>query len=381
MLPPVSVDLSGERFRVIYRFVGDEAEARATAEDTCIEQTVEFPGELVPDGDIRDNILGRIESLSPVDSHHHEAVISYAVETTGFELIQLLNVIFGNTSLKPGVRVERLEMPDSLLRAFKGPRFGREGLRALLDIPDRALLCTALKPMGLPPEELAKLAYQFALGGIDFIKDDHGMADQAFAPYQERVQRCAEAVDRANRETGYRCLYLPNVPGPADRVIDRALFAKQAGAGGLLISPGLLGLDTMRQIADDDRIGLPIMSHPALQGSFVTCPDNGIAHHTIFGQIPRLAGADASIFPNYGGRFSLTVQECMSIVDGTSVSMSHIRPIFPVPSGGMSLERVPDMLKVYGRDIISLIGGGLHKHGPDLTETCRHFRQLVAQMK
>ena len=381
MLPSVSVDLSGDRFKVVYRLVGDEAEARATAEDTCIEQTVEFPRELVPDGDIRDHILGRIESLSLVDPYHYEAVISYAVETTGFELIQLLNVIFGNTSLKPGVRVERLEMPDSLLRAFRGPRFGREGLRALLDIPDRALLCTALKPLGLPPEELAKLAYQFALGGIDFIKDDHGMADQAFAPYQERVQRCVEAVARANRETGYRCLYLPNVPGPADKIIDRALFAKQAGAGGLLISPGLLGLDTMRQIADEDRIGLPIMSHPALQGSFVTCPDNGIAHHTMFGQIPRLAGADASIFPNYGGRFSLSLQECMSIIDGTSVSMSHIRPIFPVPSGGMSLERVPDTLEVYGRDIISLIGGGLHKHDPNLTETCRHFRQLVAQMK
>ena len=380
MLPSVSLDLSGERFKVIYRLLGDEAEARATAEDTCLEQTVEFPGELVPDGDIRDSILGRIESLGPVDSNHYEAEINYAVETTGFELIQLLNVIFGNTSLKPGIRVERLELSDSLLQAFKGPRFGREGLRALLDVPDRPLLCTALKPMGLPPEELGKLAYQFALGGIDFIKDDHGMADQAFAPYQERVQRCVEAVDRANRETGHRCLYLPNVPGPADRIIDRALFARQAGAGGLLVSPGLLGLDTMRQIADDDRIGLPIMSHPALQGSFVTCPDNGISHYTIFGQIPRLAGADASIFPNYGGRFSFTVQECVSIVDGTSAPMSHIRSILPVPSGGMSLERVPDMLEVYGRDIISLVGGGLHKYGPDLAKNCRHFRQLVAQM-
>lgn len=125
--------------------------------------------------------------------------------------------------------MEHLELPDSLLRAFKGPRFGREGLRDLLNVPDRPLLCTALKPMGLPPEELGNLAYQFALGGIDFIKDDHGMADQDFAPYQERVQRCVETVDRANRETGRRCLYLPNVPGPADRIIGRVLFAKQDG--------------------------------------------------------------------------------------------------------------------------------------------------------
>ena len=122
MLPSVSLDLSGERFKVIYRLLGDEAEARATAEDTCLEQTVEFPGELVPDGDIRDSILGRIESLSPVDSNHYEAEINYAVETTGFELIQLLNVIFGNTSLKPGIRVERLEFLYVADTRFPSPR-------------------------------------------------------------------------------------------------------------------------------------------------------------------------------------------------------------------------------------------------------------------
>lgn len=380
MLPEVSLNLSGERFTVVYRLTGGKTEARSKADDICLEQTVEFPGDLVPDGDIHDSIVGRVEAMERVASGRYEAAISYAIETTGFEFVQFLNVMFGNTSLKPGVRVERLELPDKLLQSFKGPRFGREGLRALMGVRGRPLLCTALKPLGLPAEELAGLAYQFALGGIDFIKDDHGLADQVFAPFQERVQRCSEAVDRANRETGRRCLYLPNVPGPADGIMDRALFAKDAGAGGLLVSPGLLGLDSMRCIAEDDRIALPVMSHPALQGSFVVSPDSGIAHYVMFGQIPRLAGADASIFPNYGGRFSFSVEECMSIARGTSVAMSHIRPCFPVPSGGMSLDRVPEMIEVYGRDIISLVGGGLHKHGPDIVENCRHFRRLVEQL-
>ena len=377
MHPTTSLDLSGERFAIVYRLAGGEAEAAAKARDICLEQTVEFPEALVPDGAIREQILGRIESMQALDAIHYEARISYAVETSGFELLQLLNVIFGNTSLKPGVRVERLELSPGILRAFKGPRFGRVGLRARLDVPERPLLCTALKPMGLSVDALADLAYQFALGGIDIVKDDHGLADQPFAPYRERVQRCAEAVERANRQTGRRCIYMPNITAPVDVIVEQARFARAAGAGGMLIAPGLAGLDTMRQLADDDHLDLPIMSHPALQGSFVTSPDSGIAHYALFGQIARLAGADASIYPNYGGRFSFSPAECHSIVEGTAVPMGSIKPIFPTPGGGMSLARVAEMRQIYGDDVIFLIGGGLHTHGPDLVENCRYFRSLV----
>ena len=380
MIPSFPIPLSGERFRVVYRLIGDEAEAREKARDICLEQTVEFPADLIPEGEIREQIIGRVEVFEARGEGHWEVVISYAVETSGFELAQLLNVIFGNTSLKPGVRVERLEMPEALLSAFKGPRFGRAGWRARLDAPERPLFCTALKPMGLPPRALADLAYQFALGGIDIIKDDHGLADQPFAPFKERVELCAEAVARANRESGQKCIYMPNVTGPVDKVRDNALFAKEAGAGGLLISSGLTGLDMMRRLADDDRIVLPIMTHPALQGSFVTRPDEGISHYALFGQIARLAGADASIFPNYGGRFSFSREDCRRIAEGTAAPMGHLKPIFPTPGGGMSLARVPEMLDLYGREVIFLIGGGLHKHGPDLAESCRYLRQLVGNM-
>jgi ribulose-bisphosphate carboxylase large chain len=380
MIPSLPIALSGERFRVVYRIVGDRAEAQEKAGAICLEQTVEFPDELVPDGPIRDQIVGQIESLEQIDTDRYHVVISYAVETVGAELPQLLNVVFGNTSIKPGVRVERLELPESLLRRFKGPRWGRDGLRSRLGVVQRPLLCTALKPMGLPAEALADLAYQFALGGIDIIKDDHGLADQSFAPFEERARHCAEAVMRANRETGLQCIYMPNITAPADAVIQRAIFAKEAGAGGVLIAPGLVGLDTMRHVADDDRVALPIMSHPALQGSFVTSTDQGISHFALFGQIARLAGADASIFPNFGGRFSFSRDECRAIAEGTATAMGDLKQIFPSPGGGMSLARVPEMLDLYGREVIFLIGGGLHTHGPDLVKNCRYFRQMVERM-
>ena len=371
--------LSGERFTVRYRLSGasSESDAAGKAADICVEQTVEFPADLLPSGDIPEQIVGRVEELERRDDGGYETAISYPVEIVGTELTQFLNVVWGNSSIKPGIRVERLILPDSLLSTFRGPRFGRAGLRDLLQIHDRPVLCTAIKPLGLSPRELASLAYQFALGGIDLIKDDHGLADQPFCPFLERVERCGEAVARANRATGLNCVYVANVSAPADAQVERARMAKAAGAGGLMIAPGLVGMDAMRSIADDESIALPILSHPAFQGNFVTCPDSGIAHGALYGQMMRLAGADAVIYPNYGGRFAFSYEECRQIVEGTRAEMGLIQPIFPAPGGGMSLDRIADMNHLYGREVIYLIGGGLHRHSADLVENARYFSQLV----
>jgi len=371
---------SGDRFSVTYRLFGSEKEARAMAEDICIEQTVEFPAEEVPEGIIRDHVFGRIEHFGHGGGDGFKAVISYANEIAAGELTQFMNVVFGNSSIKPGIRVEHLDLPKSLLRAFKGPRFGRQGLRTLLHVPKRPLLSTALKPLGLSSQELADLAYQFVLGGMDIIKDDHGLSDQSCSPFEERVRLCAAAIQKGSRETGQPCLYIPNITAPHSEVMKRARIAKQAGAGGMMVAPGLIGFDLMRELADDDSLALPILTHPALQGSFVTSR-NGISHGVIFGQLARLAGADATIFPNFGGRFSFSREECKEIVFATSEPMGHLSSIFPAPGGGMSLDKVPDMLETYGQDLIFLIGGGLFRHGPDLVQNCRHFRKMVEGME
>jgi ribulose-bisphosphate carboxylase large chain len=371
---------SGDRFSVTYRLFGGEKDARAKAEDICIEQTVEFPADEVPEGIIRDHVFGRIESFERYDNESFKAVISYAVEIAAGELTQFLNVVFGNSSIKPGIRVEHLDLPESLLRSFKGPRFGRAGLRSLLNVPTRPLLSTALKPMGLSSQELADLAYRFALGGMDIVKDDHGLTDQSCSPFEERVERCAEAVRKGNQETGQRSLYIVNITAPNSEVMKRAMIAKNAGAGGLMVAPGLIGFDLMRELAEDNSFALPVLTHPALQGSFVT-GKGGISHGVIFGQLARLAGADATIFPNFGGRFSFSREECKEIADETLASMGHLKPIFPAPGGGMNLDRVPEMIETYGRDVIFLIGGGLFKHSPDLVENCRHFRKMVEKLQ
>ncbi|MDH7478677.1 MAG: RuBisCO large subunit C-terminal-like domain-containing protein [Syntrophomonadaceae bacterium] len=371
--------LSGERFQAVYRLAGSREEALQKAKDICLEQTVEFPEELVPPGTIRDWVVGRLESFEPCQDHYR-AVVSYAAETAAGELTQLLNVLFGNISIKPGYRLEQIDLPPSMLANFRGPRFGRAGLRDWLGVYHRPLLFTTLKPMGLSAAELAERAYWFALGGIDLIKDDHGITNQSFAPFAERVKLCARAVAEANRVTGGNSVYVANITSSYDEIVERARTAKAAGARGLMIAPAITGLDTMRRIADDDSIGLPVFSHPAFQGSYLTSEQSGMSHQVLLGQISRLAGADAVIYPNFGGRFSFSREECESIARGSLVEMGRIKPSFPSPGGGMSLERIPEMLEVYGRDVIFLIGGGLFKRGPDLVENSRYFRKMIEQL-
>lgn len=381
IFPATHLTLSGERFTVHYRLIAEgEAAASAIARGICLEQTVETSDALLADDDIRGHVVGRIEALEAAGPGRYNVAISYTVESAAGELTQLLNVIFGNSAMQPGIRVLRLDLPPGLLQRFRGPRFGRAGLRARLGVVGRPLLGTALKPMGLSAADLANLAYQLALGGVDIIKDDHGLTDQPFAPFGERVPRCAEAVARANRQTGYRCLYVPNVTAPAERILARARQAKGWGAGGLMVAPGLVGWDTVRALAEDDALALPILSHPAWLGTFAISPEQGVAHHVIFGQLPRLAGADATIFVNYGGRFAFSRDDCRGIVEATAQPMGQFNPIFPIPAGGMTLDRLPEMAEFYGREAVYLIAGGLYAHGPDLAASSREFRRRVEQI-
>jgi ribulose-bisphosphate carboxylase large chain len=363
--------ISGERFSVSYKLAGDEKTARAIAQDICAEQTVEFPVRCLPPGAIPEELLGRVESFTRADTEGNvwNAKISYAGELASGELTQFLNVVFGNISIKKGIQVAAVH-PGKVMDMLPGPRFGVSGLRDLLGVKDRPLVFSAIKPMGLSAKDMALLAGQFALGGVDLIKDDHGLSNQVFAPFEERVKRCAGAVAEANAKTGTKTLYLPNITSPFEQVLEKALRAKEWGAGGLIISPGLTGIDALRALSE--KAGLPVFAHPAFLGSYAVNP-NGLSCAVIFGTILRLAGADASIFPNYGGRFPLSKEECLSIAAACREELGGRRKIFPCPAGGMELEKIGDMIASYGKDTLILIGGGLFSMGGDLVSNCRRF--------
>ena len=360
-LSPVSLDLSGDRFVAIYELIGDETTAKEVAEQLVVEQTIEFPRELVPDDDIQNHIVAEIRSLVQTSDGVHRLEVLFAVELAGGLITQLLNVLFGNISMVSGVRLVDVELSDALLAGFAGPRLGIAGLREMFDRPHGPLLATALKPMGTPIADLARFAYELAASGIDLIKEDHSFSTQPFHPFDERVPELAAAVRRGSQERGEPAVFLPALNVAFDDVPHAIELSVKVGAGGALVLPGLTGYDTMRWIADNTPDDFVIQAHPAFLGAFVTSPESGIAHDVLFGVLPRLAGADISIFPNFGGRFGFSTAQCREIANRCRAPLGPLAPCWPAPAGGMSVEKVDSMIEFYGTDTTLLIGGGLYR--------------------
>jgi ribulose-bisphosphate carboxylase large chain len=276
--------------------------------------------------------------------------------------------------------VAHLDLPESFVRQWPGPRFGRSGLRHLLGIPQRPLVCGVLKPVGLSPSMLAERAYRMALGGWDLIKDDQGMVDQAFCLFDERISRCAEAVAQANRETGRTCLYIPHVTGSAKGIYQRSLFAKQAGAGGVLICRGLVGFEAVKIVAEDETLGLPIMTHPTFLGGLYMHPDHGMAPAVVFGQLPRLAGADVSIYPSSDGYYSLSKENCRHIASETGLPLGTRATDFSHRRRENRRDRIKEVVERYGKDVVIIVGGGLLQGGPDITSSCQALMKQVEHL-
>jgi len=368
--------------RVTYHLAGTDArEAALRARDIAHEQTVELaPDAALPDAARR--IVGRVETVERLGDARWRAVIGFDPELVGDDIPQLLNLLFGNISLKAGILIAGIDWPPALLSALGGPRLGIAGLRALTGARERALLCAALKPLGASAAELAQRCYRLALGGIDIIKDDHSLGDQRPAPFRERVELCQEAVARANRETGGNTLYFPNVTGGAAAALERAAFAARVGCPGVVVNALPAGLDTLRAVAaatgrgsGRGRGGLAVISHPSLAGAFFH-EDHGIAPEVLLGDLFRVAGSDGVIYPNVGGRFTFSERTCAAINDHLRRPLPAVRPAFPVPAGGIDAARVPHWLDRYGTDTIFLVGGSLYAQ-PDLTAAARRLAAAV----
>jgi ribulose-bisphosphate carboxylase large chain len=354
------------RFTAIYHVRSDARSIHARAQAITVEQSVEMPLSAIEDPHILDEIVGKVEDISDLGNGVFAVRIALSAATVGTDPGQLINMLFGNTSLQDDVVLQDADIPETLVRRWGGPHLGLDGLRERASAKARALTCSALKPQGLPPERLADLAARFARGGIDYIKDDHGLADQAYSPF---AARC-EAIAKALRENGTAARYVPSLSGDLDALRRQTKAAKNAGIDTLMVQPMIMGLSNFSTLVGENP-EVAFFAHPTLAGAARISP------HLLFGKIFRMLGADALVFPNHGGRFGYSPQTCRDIAQTGLGDWHGLKPAVPVPAGGMTIDRVAEMLDFYGSRVMLLIGGALLEVRERLTQETAAFVETV----
>ncbi len=361
------------RITAVYHVAASHADIKARAQSIAVEQSVEMPVSAITDSHVLDDIVGKVEDITDLGHGRFEVRIGLATATfttsSGPEAGQMMNMLFGNSSILTDVTLQDVIFPDSVATAFGGPALGLAGLRTLAGADTRPMTCSALKPQGLDAKGLAAIAGALAAGGLDFIKDDHGLADQAYSPFAERVPRIAETIAAHGRT-----VYLPSLSGNLDQLRAQIKVLRGAGLKAALIAPMIVGLATFHCIRRENP-DLAFMAHPAWAGAARIAPP------LLLGKIFRLMGADASVFPNHGGRFGYSPETCKALADSARASWCNLRATTPVPAGGMNTARVNEMLRFYGADVMLLIGGALLAAGPRMRIETAAFVTAVANWR
>ncbi len=202
-------------------------------------------------------------------------------------------------------------------------------------------------------------------GGIDYIKDDHGLADQAYSPFAERVQAIAASLAGVTRE-GAPARYAPSLSGDLVEMQRQIGCATDAGIDTVLIAPMVAGLANFHRLVRDHP-GVAFIAHPSLAGA------SRIAPPCLLGKLFRILGADAVVFPNHGGRFGYSPETCRALARAALTNSDGLQPCVPVPAGGMTRDRVAEMLEFYGPDVMLLIGGNLLEAREHLVEATAAF--------
>ncbi len=369
--------LNGAYITATYHLHMSADKAEAIAKLICREHTVELPADAIPKA--LKAIVGKLTEINQLAQNLHSCKIAYAWELAADNLPGLLGLVMGNASFFPKVELVDMELPEIAQTYFKGPKFGLKSIRNQLNKPKGPISGTALKPLGFTEIELGKIASSFAQGGIDVIKDDDGITNQAFAPFKERVLRCVDAVQNTYAKTNKKTLYIPNITGPIDTILERALFAQESGADGIEILPGLLGFDIVRLLSSSTEFHIPIYTHSSWNGALCRPLSSAVSYAVLFGLLPRLAGADVSIVPTFGGRFELSKKNGKDMKNMLMRNYNNMQPALPMIGGGISFDGIDDILSVYGEDCIILISGALFQKKEGIEASTKSFVNILQE--
>ncbi|MCX8150216.1 MAG: type III ribulose-bisphosphate carboxylase [Candidatus Bathyarchaeota archaeon] len=308
------------------------------------------------------------------------AKIAYPIEL--FELGNMPNIlssiagnVFGLRALR-NLRLEDITFSEELAKSFIGPHFGINGVRKLLNVAERPLVGTIIKPkLGLKTVDHARVAYEAWVGGCDIVKDDENLSSQEFNPFEDRIVETLEARDQAEAETGEKKVYMANVTGETDAMIKRAEFVKEHGGEYIMVDILTCGWSALQTLRDQD-FRLVIHAHRAGHAALTKNPKHGISMKVI-ATVARLIGVDQLHVGTVVGKMSETKAEVLENIRALKMGLHGHNKVMPVASGGLHPSLVPALIETFGKDVVIQAGGGIHGHTDGTVAGAKAMRQAV----
>jgi len=312
-------------------------------------------------------------------------LVSYPVEL--FELgnmPQIWSSIAGNIFGMKAVSRLRLEdvfWPKDIVRSFKGPKFGLNGVKNIMKVEKRPILATVPKPkVGMTSEEQAEAAYEIWCGGVDLLKDDENLTSQSFNRFEKRIRLMMEMRRKAEKETGEKKSYLVNITAPYEEMKRRLRLVADYGNEFVMVdilTAGWSALQSIRDLAGEN--GLAIHAHRAFHAAFDRIREHGVSMKVV-AESARLIGVDNIHIGTVVGKLESPLEEVMSLIkiirdekveENWDMKLLRkdwldIKPVMPVSSGGLHPGLIPEIMRIFGGDVIIQAGGGVlgHPDGP-----------------
>lgn len=295
-----------------------------------------------------------------------EIDVSWSVENFGTNLPALVSTLQGNLyelAQFSGLKLLDFKVPPSFAAAFRGPRFGISGCRALTGVQGRPLIGTIIKPsIGLSPAQTAAMVKDLIEAGIDFLKDDELMANPPHSPFAERVDAIMTVINAHADRTGRKPMYAFNVSDECDAM--RRHYDKVVAAGGTcaMLSLNSVGLSAAKKICDQGALAIHghrngwgmLNRHPLLGMAFP-------AYQTLW----RLAGVDQLHVNGIANKFWEPDDSVVASIEACLGAEPLGKPLLPVVSSGQWGGQAPETWRrTHTVDLLYMAGGGIQAH-PD----------------
>jgi len=299
-------------------------------------------------------------------------------------LASFLTLTIGNNQGMGDVEYAKMYdfwMPPAYLRLYDGPATDISDLWRVLGRPvvdGGFIVGTIIKPkLGLRPQPFAKAAYDFWLGG-DFIKNDEPQGNQVFAPLKETITAVADAMRRAQDDSGEPKLFSANITADDHHeMVARGnfileTFAENADHVAFLVDGYVAGpaaITTARRQFPNQYLHYHRAGHGA-----VTSPQTQRGYTAfVLAKMSRLQGASGiHVGTMSHGKMEGEVDDkniaYMIERDSADGPFFHqewqgMRPTTPIVSGGMNALRLPGFFDNLGHsNLILTAGGGSYGH-------------------